>query len=153
MKKTSLIREPHRQLGLLKAGVYGVKVLFLDLVDLITRTKNEIESPSEQTKTQNDAFQKASIYLNSPEGQVGWRNYVLVYTAIQVVLFAFLLYSMIETSLFMFFYAFALVVSALILGYRPWMVREKKLVSFGHYLIKAYRQPQSFISILNFKLD
>lgn len=156
MKKDSLLREPYRHISSIKGAWFAIKVVFTELLGFVRNTTNEIENEKDSSEVQakqRAAYDQAIKEMTRDDGHTRWINFIRVYALIQTVFLLFTIISLILGSEMIVLYGVFLLVSTILLAYRPWMMREKRIVPFGTYLLNILDHPRALISILNIKME
>ena len=101
------------------------------------KTSTEEILQQEQADYKDAKFELIKQELSTDAGKLQWRNFLIFGMSIQLVFTVLLLLSLFFGSWLSFVQALSLLLlSVVVYGYRPWIVKHKKCVSFKTYVKK-----------------
>lgn len=135
-KKESWWLEPYHLLKMMGEGVLLAVTIFKSgLTAWAAKPENTDETAAAVLKAERARFSNIAAEMKEDEFMPAWRRFLLTGMLIEVFLGVFALAHLVEGSWFVGIQLLALTgVSIVFFGYKPWIIRNKRHVSFARYI-------------------
>ena len=142
MKKSSIFLAPYNLLQILVESFRVAKALFVESWR-IAKDENKEHTGIDVEKAQQD-YKGIAQEFESEEFEQKWRVYITYSLVIQISLTVLFAWHLLSGGFIVAFEMLLIVVaSVLFFGYRPWIRRNKLLISFVSYIRYGIRQDPS----------
>lgn len=142
-KNDSLLTEPYQLIRMLWEAVLLVFASIRAAVLGASKASKEQDITPEEAKA---SYAAMLADLKTDETKLGWKRFLLTGIAIQAFLIVLTLLHVLLGNYIIFLELIVLSgASILLFGYKPWILRNKAVVSFPQYLKKVSKDPGCLI--------
>lgn len=150
-KTSSIFFEPY---NLLMIVVQGAALFFSSIVQAFKDIRSESKKPADPGNVQGKAAYVAlSAQFENPDFEQNWRGFLLRVLCVQALLLFLTISHVVFGNWFISLQLLVILLASIVLfGYKPWVRRNKRVVSFITYVRQeVWKDPKSMILWLHLK--